>query len=382
MGEIRLLMVTTGLGLGGAEQQLVQLSLRFKQRGWQVAVVSMVPPSVYVDLLEEMGVQVYSLNMVKGFPDPRALLRLARIVRRFQPHVVHSHMIHANLLARITRILAPVPVLISTAHSTFETGRFFGNEASTHFVYRVTDWLTDATSQVSREGFERYLRGRAARADKLVYIPNGVDTNRFAPNSAIRVAKRRELALGEEEFVWLAVGRLEKAKDYPTLLRAFSLVIKVKQNARLLIAGKGSMLEEVERLIEELRLGERVLLLGSRGDVPELMNAADAYAMSSLWEGMPLVLLEAHASGLPIVATRVGDNVEIVREGVSGFLVPPGDVLALAGAMKRLMELTPLERKEMGLRGRRWVEERFSLDKVVEDWEALYLGLLRSKGLV
>ncbi len=382
MGEIRLLMVTTGLGLGGAEQQLVQLSLRFKQRGWQVAVVSMVPPSVYVDLLEEMGVQVYSLNMVKGFPDPRALLRLARIVRRFRPHVVHSHMIHANLLARITRILAPVPVLISTAHNTFETGRFFGNEASTHFVYRVTDWLTDATSQVSREGFERYLRGRAARADKLVYIPNGVDTNRFAPNSAIRVAKRRELALGEEEFVWLAVGRLEKAKDYPTLLRAFSLVIKVKQNARLLIAGKGSMLEEVERLIEELRLGERVLLLGSRGDVPELMNAADAYAMSSLWEGMPLVLLEAHASGLPIVATRVGDNVEIVREGVSGFLVPPGDVLALAGAMKRLMELTPLERKEMGLRGRRWVEERFSLDKVVEDWEALYLGLLRSKGLV
>lgn len=122
--------------------------------------------------------------------------------------------------------------------------------------------------------------------------------------------------------------------------------------------------------------------LGLRKDVPELMNAADAYVMSSAWEGMPMVLLEAHASGLPIVATDVGANREVVREGVSGFLVWPRSPEALAGAMERMLALDQGDRVLMGLRGREWVEEHFSLDKIVERWEALYLSLLKRKGLV
>ncbi|WP_200883389.1 glycosyltransferase [Thermus sp. 2.9] len=150
----------------------------------------------------------------------------------------------------------------------------------------------------------------------------------------------------------------------------------------LLIVGQGSLEGVLRRLIAKHRLEDKVFLLGSRSDVPELMNMADAYVMSSAWEGMPMVLLEAHASGLPVVATKVGGNPEVVRDGVSGFLVPPGDAPALARAMYRLMMLTPTEREDMGARGRRWVEEAFSFEKVIKEWENLYLKLLRSKAII
>ncbi|GAA6756948.1 glycosyltransferase [Thermus thalpophilus] len=304
-GNMRLLKVTTGLAQGGAENQLVQLAIRLRQRGWEVVVVSMLPPAAYADVLKEAGVYVHSLNMVRGCPDPRGVSKLAGIIRHFGPHVIHSHMVHANLLARITRLLAPVPVLISTVHNTLEIGRFFKNEASTHLAYRLTDRLADATTFVSQNSMRRFLQRKAVRPEKATYIPNGVDTQRFAPRVATRQVKRRELALEEGEFVWLAVGRLEEAKDYPTLLEAFSLLVNDllvnEQRVTLLIVGQGSLEGVLRRLIAKHRLEDKVFLLGSRSDVPELMNMADAYVMSSAWEGMPMVLLEAHASGLPVV---------------------------------------------------------------------------------
>jgi len=344
-----------------------------------VRVVSLLQPEAFVEELEGAGIPVVSLGMRRGQPSPQAVLRLAALFRRWRPHVVHSHMIHANLLARVARALAPVPVLISTAHNTLEVGRSFRTERSTHLAYRLTDFLADMTTQVAKEGYERFLRGGAARPDKLVYLPNGVDTHRFAPRPEVRQAKRQELGLGEE-FIWLAVGRLEEAKDYPTLLRAFALVRERHPQARLLVVGAGSLEEEVKRLALELGLGESVRFLGLRTDIPELMNAADAYVMSSAWEGMPMVLLEAHASGLPIVATDVGANRDVVRDGVSGYLVPQKHPEALAAAMNRLISLEPQERVQMGFRGREWVEERFALERILDQWERMYAGLLARKG--
>ncbi|WP_236630066.1 glycosyltransferase [Thermus thermamylovorans] len=373
--------MVTGLAYGGAETQVVALAHRLHARGWAVQVASLLEPQAFVGELREAGIPVAVLGMRRGQPDPRGVVRLAALFRRYRPHVVHSQMIHANLLARVARVLAPVPVLISTAQNTLEVGRSFKTERSTHLAYRLTDFLADVTTQVSREGCERFLQGRAVRPDKLVYIPNGVDTERFAPRPEIRKVKRQELGVGEE-FLWLAVGRLEEAKDYPTLLRAFAQVRGKHPQARLWVVGQGSLQDQVKSLALELRLGESVRFLGLRKDVPELMNAADAYVMSSAWEGMPMVLLEAHASGLPIVATDVGANREVVREGVSGFLVWPRSPEALAGAMERMLALDQGDRVLMGLRGREWVEEHFSLDKIVERWEALYLSLLKRKGLV
>ncbi|MDM7325323.1 MAG: glycosyltransferase [Thermus sp.] len=373
----RVLFLVTGLGRGGAETQVALLAKGMQARGWQVRVVSMIPPDPEGPKgeLDSAGIPVHSLGMVQGRPSPSGLWRLARLVKGFRPQVVHAHMIHANLLARVTRVMAPIPVLVCTAHSTVEIGRSFRSERATHLAYRLTDFLCDLTTQVSPEGVRRFLAGRAVPPGKLRYIPNGVDTTRFAPDGELRARMRGELGLAEDAFVWLAVGRLEEAKDYPTLLQAFVGVIRQHPEARLLVVGKGSLESHLRSLAQALGLEGAVALLGLRQDIPGLMAAADAFVMSSLWEGMPMVLLEAHAAGLPVVATDVGGNREVVQEGVTGYLVPPGDPDALAGAMLRMADLPRDGRTGMGLRGREWVEARFSFQTILDQWENVYTEL-------
>jgi len=369
----KIVFVSTNLAFGGAEAQLVRLAIRLKARGWEVRVASMLPPTAYAEELQEVGIPVESLGMRRGVPDPRGLVRVVDVIRRERPQVVHSHMVHANLLARLAHLLVRVPVLVCTAHNINEGGR------CREWAYRLTDFLCDVTTQVSRAGLERYVRVGAVPRHKIRFIPNGVDTDRVRPNPEVRARLRHELGLGTA-FVWLAVGRFEEAKDYPNMLRAFVRVMRECENTVLLIVGQGSLREETERLAGELSVALRVRFLGVRKDVPELMNAADAYVMSSAWEGMPMVLLEAGAVGLPVVTTDVGGNREVVMDGQSGFLVPPKNPEALARAMLRLMDLPLEERLGMGECGRKYIEENYSLERVVDQWEALYRQLLTQKG--
>ena len=373
-GHLRLLFVTTGLNVGGAETQLVHVATRLKARGWDVRVVSLIPSlsSAYAKDLEAAGIPVVSLNIRRKLPDPRPFLQLAQLIRTWRPHVVHSHMVHANLLARLVRPLAPIPVLVCAARNINEGGRL------REILYRLTDPLCDLTTQVSRTGLERYVRVGAVPAHKIRLVPNGVDMARFRPDREARSKTRDVLGL-QDSFVWLAVGRFERAKDYPSMLRAFAGVVARRPEARLLIAGQGTLREEAEQLVAELKIADRVHFLGVRKDIPALMNAADAYVMSSAWEGMANVLLEASATALPIVATAVGGNGEVVVDGQTGFLVPPGDSEALMQAMLRLMDLSSEERARMGLAGRARVEANYSLERVVDQWEKLYVELLAAK---
>jgi glycosyltransferase involved in cell wall biosynthesis len=164
------------------------------------------------------------------------------------------------------------------------------------------------------------------------------------------------------------------------MLQAFARVVHKHSNAILLIAGDGPLRETMENMAQELGAEKYVKFLGIRRDIPQLMNAADAYVMSSAWEGMPNVLLEASATGLPIVATDVGGNREVVLDGITGFLVPPRNPEALAEAVLRMMDLPEEKRREMGKAARKHVEDNFSLDRVVDMWEALYKELLEQKG--
>lgn len=375
----RVLFVTTDLALGGAETQVVHLATRLKSRGWEVQVVSLMPPRAYVVEMQAAGVSVFSLDIKRKVPDPRPFLRLARLIRAWRPEIVHSHMVHANILARIVRPLVRVPVLVCTAHSIDERGRK-GSGRLREFLYRLTDPFCDLTTQVSQAGLERYVRIGTVPRHKIRYIPNGVDTERFKSDLEARLRSRQELRL-EEAFVWLAVGRFDVEKDYPNMLRAFAQVVKKQCETFLLIAGDGPLRPAVEELARDLGLKDHVQFLEIRRDIPDLMNAADAYIMSSIWEGMPMVLLEASATELPIVATNVGGNREVVLDGKTGFLVPPKDPEALAQAMLRLMSLSEEERWRMGKLARQHIEAHYSLDRVVNQWEALYRELLAKKGI-
>lgn len=374
---MRCLLVVTGLAYGGAETQVVHLATRLKARNWEVQVVSLMPPKAYVEDLEAQGIPVTTLGIQRKIPDPRPILRLAWLIRAWKPHIIHSHMVHANILARLVRPLTSAPVLICTAHNIDERGQR-GTGRLRILAYRSTDFLCDLTTQVSKAGLEHYVRIGAVPWQKIRYIPNGVDTKRFCPDPETRIRLRQALELGVD-FTWLAVGRFDPPKDYPNLLRSFTRVTREQPGALLLIAGDGPLRPAMEEAARGLGIADRVQFLGIRQDIPALMNAADAYVMSSAWEGTPMVLLEASATELPIVATDVGGNREVVLNGRTGILVPPHDSEALAKAMLQVMGLPDEKRRRMGEAARQHIETNFSLDQVVDRWEALYRDLLAQK---
>ena len=225
--------VITALGVGGANLQVLALSSAFRARGWEVGIISMMPPKVDVSNLEADGIRVATLGMRRGIPDLRAVIRLRRHLRAWRPAVVHSHMVHANLLTRVTRPISDVPVLVSTAHS-FNEGRTWR-----YLAYRLTDRLSDVTTNVSAAAMAEAIRRGAVRSDRVLLVPNGVDLARYDAAAGQRATTREELGIPDDAFVWLAAGRFVPAKDYPNMLEAFARFRANAGRATLLIAGIG-----------------------------------------------------------------------------------------------------------------------------------------------
>lgn len=361
--------LTADFALGGAEAQVNELALRLSARGWKVAIVSLVGPAVVTERLRLAHIEVEHLGMARGIPDPRALIRLRRLLRRMRPRVVHSHMIHANLLARLSRVIAPMPSLVCTSHSIGEEG------IVKETLLRLTDRLAEKTTHVSRIGMEYYRQKRIVADQRALWVPNGIDLRRFGGRTNMGTVSRRPLDVSGGRFVWLAVGVFRSMKAFDRLLRAFA---QLPGGAHLLLVGDGPEKPVISRTVKDLDLHRRVTLLGARGDVDELMKIADAFVLSSSHgEALPLVLLEASASGLPIVTTDSGGCAEIVRDSVSGIVVAASDPAALAPAMERLMAMSRDSREAMGKAGRAWVTKYYDMDHVVGRWEELYRELLR-----
>jgi glycosyltransferase involved in cell wall biosynthesis len=362
------------MGMGGADKQLLSAAVEMRRRGHEILLVSLTPLGPMGLEARRLGVSTESLEMRRGWPDPRGLMRLARLVRSWRPDVLHSHLVHANLMARVLRVFVRFPALVSTIHSVHEGGPLLMT------AYRLTNGMVDRMTIVSKAAAEGFVASGTIPRELLRVIPNGVDVDRFRNVSPVaRQAVRESLGLGSQ-FIWLAVGRLEPAKDYPNMLRSFARVRMRYPDTVLLLAGRRLPEAETDELVGALDSAQNVHLLGVRQDIPELMSAADGYVLSSAWEGMPVVLLEAAAAGLPIVATSVGGTAEVVCNEESGWLVPPRNAEALADAMLRLMELPEAARRSMGERGREHVRMNYGLGRVVGGWEATYREVLARNG--
>lgn len=368
------MLLATNLARGGAEMQVALLALALRRHGWNVSVASLLEPSAFVEELAACGIPVSSPRMRPGKVDPLAVTRFFSMLRRSRPSILHAHMFHANLMARSIRLVCPVPVLISTIHSIAESSRRSAGVRRRDWLYRATDCLSDATVCVSAAGAKRYAAIRAVSRDRLRVIPNGVDTDLFRPDPGSRARMREVLGVGDE-FTWLAVGRLMWKKDYVTMLEAMAR----QREGVLLIAGAGPLEEKLCALAGEL--GVRVHFLGLREDIVDLMNASDGLVLSSVVEGLPMVLIEAAATGLPCVATDVGGVREAVLDGQTGFVVRIQDPIALAAAMRRLAELAPEARVRMAESARAHALAQFDMRTVVAQWEQLYLDRLEAARL-
>jgi glycosyltransferase involved in cell wall biosynthesis len=364
-------MMIPGLDrLGGAEQQAILLAKGLRRRGWRVSMVALSGSGGDAAAeLEDAGVQFLSLQMRKGLADPRGWIRFQRWLWREQPDVLHAHLPHAAWLARWSRLAAPVPLVVDTLHSS-STGTL-----GRHFGYACSHLLTDHVTAVSEATAASHLAAGMVSESKLSVVWNGIDVDRWQPDARARCEAREELGV-KDDFLWLAVGRLEAVKDYPSLLRAMT---RTPEQARLLVLGAGPQEGRLTELAEWLGLKQRVRFAGFEPNVVRWMRAADGFVLSSRYEGLPMVLLEAGACGVPVVATDVLGTREVVVDGETGWLAPAGDAQELAKTMMKLMHMPPDARHAMGERARRHVARNFSLEAVLDRWERLYAELLERK---
>lgn len=362
---MKILFVITDLGVGGAERQVVDLADRLAGRGHDVQIAYLtggpeVRPADARVRLTGFGISRSPGGLL------RALRALRRLVRSSRPDVVHSHMVHANLLARLVRLSTPMRRLVCTAHNSTEGGRF------RRLAYRLTDGLADLSTNVSAEAVAAFEAAGAVPRGGMIAVANGIDTDRYRPDPDGAAGRALRQAAGAEprDRVILAIGRLAEQKDYPNLLNAFVGVRRGDDRARLWIAGGGLLLPVLERLAVNLGIGDRVTFLGVRPDVPALLAAADVFVLPSAWEGFGLVVGEAMACERVVVATDCGGVRELL--GDCGELVSPRDPEALAAALIGALALSPEEAAALGARARRRIVDHFSLDSVVRTWLDLY----------
>lgn len=369
---MRIVYMLTSLGIGGAERLSLSLAERMAQRGHTVSVLALRPRTAD-EWATEMPVE--RLDMRKNpVSFIAAILRARRILREFRPDLIHSHSFHANMMARLLKLLVPAPAILSTVHNIHEGGRL------RMFAYRLSDPLSRRTTAVSQKAADRFIALRAVPARKCTVISNAIDLAAWTPNAARRAQTRRALA-ANSDFIWLAAGRLAPSKDYPNLLRAFALLRASRSEphfkAQLWIAGQGTgaQLSALSSLAANLGVDRSMQWLGLRRDIPALLDAADAFVLSSAWEGMPLVLAEAMAMEKPLVATDAGGVREMMED--AGAIVPLRDSEALAEAMLALMRQSPEAQKARCCAARNRMQAQFNLDTRADQWEGLYRTVLR-----
>ncbi|WP_454752333.1 glycosyltransferase [Cupriavidus necator] len=361
---LRILVITTGLKLGGAEQQIAALARVFVTLGHHVAILSLTKGK---EIELAPGIVVVELEMSKTPLSMLAALRKARqFVCRWQPDVIHAHMVHANIFARALARSGGMPPVICSAHSAREGGTLRA------LAYRLTDRWCALTTHVSEAGRQAMVESGAAPSGRVIVMPNGIDTDRFRPDDAGRERARRKLGIGPADVLVLNVGRLVPEKDQSMLIDAFRQVAVSRPNARLIIAGDGPLRHALAAMIADSGLEHKVTLAGARNDVPDLLRAADVFVLSSRIEGMPLAVGEALASGLPVVATAAAGVIELA--GDAAVITPVGDPSALASALASTIGELPCPQAERDKR-RHQIVSRFDVLAVARQWLAQYQRL-------
>lgn len=375
---LRVLHVFTNAAVGGTEYGVLKVVRGLDRELFSHQLCAIRGRSGGLSGVEEFGTEL----LVAGRSHAGAqfpLFRLARLMRQVRPHIVHSRnwgAIEAIPAAR----LAGVPVVIHSEHG-YELDMLEGLPLRRRLLRRAVYPLADAVFTVTRDLRDYHARQAWTRAEAIRVIYNGVDTQRFAPRPEQRARVRRELGLPADAFVVGSVGRMVAIKDYGTLLRAARELIGRGVMAFVVLAGDGPELAVLQRQVESTpELAGRVVFIGSSDRVPQMLNVLDAFVLTSVCEGMSNTLLEAMASGLPVVATRVGGNPEVVGEEFTEWLLPPGDATALSMLLLRLAEDEPL-RNQLGARARQRAVEVFPIERMLTSYQDLYLELVARRGL-
>jgi len=380
--RIRVLHPITRLIIGGAQENTMLTAQLLDNAEWDVTIISGPQTGVEGSLIEtvqEQGIPltleptlVRELNPVK---DLLAVFRLMRFMKQGGYTIVHTHSSKAGIVGRWAAKLAGVPVIVHTVHGWAHHDRQHPLLRAYYILMeKLTLPITDKLIVVSALNIEKGLQDGIGNASDYVVIRSGIELDRFGHPQVAREVTRQTLGIPLDAPVVGTVTRLSPQKAPLDFVRAAGMVAKARPETYFVMVGDGPLRADVEALAAEVGIRDHLVLTGLRRDVPELMATFDLFALSSLWEGLPRVLPQAMATGLPLVATATDGSAEAVIDGVNGLLVPPGEPEQLAQALIRLLN-DPVLARQMGAAGLAQVDE-FSDKRMVSQIEALYRQLL------
>jgi sugar transferase (PEP-CTERM/EpsH1 system associated) len=366
---MRVMYVVHHLDIGGTERLVVDMARTMRaQHDIETSVCCLDKLGTWGEDLRLEGIPTHCVDRQPGL-DLKAAWRLSRVLRRQRVDVMHCHQYPAFFYGAIASLFAPATKVIFTEH-----GRAYPDHVSSKRAW-ANRWVlrrwTDAITSVSHTVKRCLVELERFPDERIEVIPNGIEPQRYIAAADAGATQRAALGIGRDELVVGIVGRLDPVKDHVTLLHAFARVYHEMPHARLFIVGDGETRCELEALTQSLQLTPAVRFLGFRSDVPALLPAFDVFCLSSRMESLPVAVLEAMATGLPVVATAVGDVPRVVEDGVTGRLCPPGDVEQLAESL-RILLLRPRWRQRMGAAGRERVQQHFTRERMLERYKDVY----------
>ena len=373
---LQIVHLITGLEAGGAERMLARVVAGSDRDRFASLVISMTTGGAMEGLLKRAGIRTETLGMPRGRADPRGFIRLLRILRAWNPHLLQTWLYHADLFGLSARLLGHWPRLVWNIRCTESVG-----SAALRRVLSSCSAMPDAVVVNSIAGQRFHKERLGYRPKRWEYIPNGFDTRELRPDEAARRRLRGELGIAETSAVIGMAARYHPMKDHASFFAAAARLAERRADVVFVLAGSGITPDnrEIAATINKFGLTPRVRLLGERLDIGAVYSAFDIATLSSAFgEGCPNVLGEAMACGVPCVATDSGDSAQLLSD--TGLVVPRCDPAALAAAWERFAAMPSDERQGFGRRARERVVRDYDIDVIIRKYEAFYAEIAAENG--
>lgn len=358
--KVNLIHVILKLDVGGLERVVIDLLRNLNLRIYNPILCCLEKYGTMIQEVNELGIDVIALGKKEEGLELSLIPRLAKILRQNKIDILHSHNSSPHFYSTLAGKVAGTPINIYTIH---------GQEL--HRADKLLSYMTDMIVAVSDDARKLMVRRGGIPQRKVMTILNGIDEGKYHSDVNVTL-KKRSIGLAEDDLVIGIVARLAPEKDHNTLLEAFKIVLqKTNKKVKLVVVGDGNLRKELEEKARHISISENTIFLGERHDVPELLATFDLFVLSSLTEGISLTLLEAMAAGLPIVATNVGGNPEIVLNNQTGIIVPSRDPISMAnGIVKVIGNIN--KAKQMGEMGKDRMAKVFSVKTMAKKYEEVY----------
>jgi glycosyltransferase involved in cell wall biosynthesis len=380
--KIKILQIITCLDMGGAQEHIMHLCDLLDKDKFQMTILSGKQCISEKDCIEEVrgkNIRLVQLpQMTREINPARDLLAFFGILRYLMKErfdIVHTNSSKAGILGRLAAKLAGVPIIVHTVHGWGHHNYMSQRRKRFYIILeRISATYTDRIIAVSKLNVEKGLNDKIGNRPKYCVIRSGIELNKFKHIKIDKKYEKEKWSINPSDKVVGSITRLFPQKSPEDFILMANKILKNHSNISFVLVGVGPLRDQIKSLIAEFRISNKVMLTGFQSDIPELLSIMDVFVLTSLWEGLPRVLPQAMAMGIPIVATQVDGVPEAVKHGENGFLVPPKDFHALAERTLQLIQ-NPSLAKKMGETGKKMVDPEFCIKEMVRKTEQLYEDL-------